>query len=212
MYPDYTMDLSYLWAGIAISFVVMAVLVRRRAPAAAAEPDLQAWADRHGWRLIRPRPRFWTRWPAPGTTTAVLSGELGGRPVTMTEFELPGSKGHSFHRVQLVVRLRRSWTSVEVSRRGAAQRIEEVVRNSPAAATGQAAFDRAYLVVAEDPTTVPALIGPRLVDEHLQGLLPDWSVLGDHLMAYHDVPIGDPDTIARRFGPLLRIADLIDPR
>jgi hypothetical protein len=56
---------------------------------------------------------------------------------------------------------------------------------------------------------VPYVLRPALVQEHVAGRLPEWSLEGQDLLTYRHGHIGDPATIPRQF-PLARVATLLE--
>jgi hypothetical protein len=63
---------------------------------------------------------------------------------------------------------------------------------------------RTYLVVAHR-----TLVGPALINEHLAGRVPAWSLAGPDLVMWQDGRINDPLQIEAMAGQLVRVADLL---
>jgi hypothetical protein len=108
------------------------------------------------------------------------------------------------------VRLRRPGPTIAVVRRGAMSRLGRSLFGDRATAIGYEPFDRAYRVTAGDPRVVRSVLGRDLVAEQVAGWLPDWSLYGDELLAFQEGRIGEPTSIPAQFGPLLRVADLVE--
>ena len=114
------------------------------------------------------------------------------------------------HYVLYVARLRQQWPAVAVQHRGAVSRFGRALFGDRATAIGYEPFDSAYRISADRPEAARAIFRRGLVDEHVAGRLPEWSLYGDELMTYETGRIDDPEAIPARCAPLVRVADLIE--
>ena len=220
------MDASVVVAGLVCGALIVAsvgglVYLTRKQERERREV-LRDWAARNGWQYVA-APE--TQWPQrlPGRNGRgvrfALSGAVGGRPVSVAEYtyttSAPSSDGSSttsqtHHLVVLVVRVRGSWPPMAVHRRGAASRFGRTLFGDRATALGYEPFDAAFRISADVPDAVRAVFGRDLVAEQLAGWLPEWSLSGDELMVAERGRLTEPDGIPARFGPLVRVAELID--
>lgn len=225
------MDASvFVLGGVCIALVftlliVAAVITRRRERE--RRELLHAWAVRNRWQYVpQPSTQWWPRLPGRNRrgVSLALNGTVGGRPVSVGEYSYTttstttGADGttsttsQTHHFLIWVVRLRAAWPAVSVHRRGAMSRFGRTLFGDRATALGYEPFDSAYRISAERPEMVRGLFGRELVAEQLAGRLPEWSLAGDELMAVENGRLAEPDGIPARFGPLVRIADLIERR
>ncbi|WP_433081191.1 hypothetical protein ACQP1P_45350 [Dactylosporangium sp. CA-052675] len=209
---------------LACTLMVVAVVVSRRRERQRREL-LEVWAVRNRWQYVpRPPADWWRRLPGrnPRGVSLALSGTVGGRPVSVGEYSYTttsttsGADGttstssQTHHFVVWVVRVRGSWPAVSVHRRGAMSRFGRSLFGDRSTALGYEPFDSAFRISADRPEMVRDLFGRDLVAEQLSGRLPDWSLFGDELMVVESGRLGEPDGIPARFGPLVRVADLIE--
>ncbi|WP_433211541.1 hypothetical protein ACQP00_50700 [Dactylosporangium sp. CS-047395] len=223
------MDSSLIVAGIAcvgavfVLVIILAVIGRRRERQ--RRELLEVWAVRNRWQYVpRPPNEWWRRLPGRNSrgVALALSGQLGGRPVSVGEYSYTttsttsGADGttstssQTHHFVVWVVRVRGSWPALSVHRRGAMSRFGRTLFGDRATALGHEAFDSAFRISADRPEMVRTVFGQALVAEHLAGRLPDWSLRGDELMVVESGRLTEPDAIPARFGPLVRVADLLE--
>ena len=200
--------------------ILLAVLSWRREKARVE--GLRQWAVRYGWTVTtKPAVDWGQRMPGHNKrgVTLALSGGLAGRSVTIAEYyysrtsTTSSGNGYStettrtYRYVLLVVRLARPGPTMAVVERGALSRFGRILFGDNATAVGQPDFDRTYRVVTKDRM---AMLAPTLVQEHVQGRVPEWSLYGNELLTYRGGRIGDPASIADQFGPLLRVADVLE--
>jgi hypothetical protein len=224
-------DSSLVIAGGAVCFgslialiVVLAVVSHRREKA--RQQALELWAMQHEWQISR-RPQVdWGR-RMPGRNkrgvTVALSGMIRGRPATIAEYYYTytttstDSSGRSssttrtYHYVLMVVPLRQPHPTVAVFRRGTMSRFGRALFGDKATALGYEPFDSEYRVAANDPRLVRSVLGPALVNEHIAGRLPDWSLEGRELLSFREGRIGEPASIPGQLEAVIRVADLIEP-
>ena len=207
---------------LVIALIVVSVLRERE-----RKERLREWATHNGWSMTLSPSVDWGR-RLPGHNrrgvTLALSGTIDGRPVTIAEYyhkEETTSSGlndrsstststRTYYYVLLVVRLSRPGPSIGVYRRRALSKFGRFLFGDRATAIGQEPFDSEYRVAAKDASVVPQVLRPALVREHIAGYLPEWSLEGQDLLTYHQGRIGDPTTIPDMFGPLLRVATLLE--
>ena len=211
-----------LFGLIVIAAIASARHERRRRDA------LREWAGRHGWTYAE-RPR--TEWPARlpgrdrGGVSLALSGVLDGYPVSVAEYSYtqtrssttPGQSGTSststtrttYRYVVTVVRLPRPGPTVEVQPRHGLSKMGRAIFGDRATAIGYEPFDRAFRIVAKDPTAGRQLVGRSLAGEHLAGRVPAWSLRGAELLTYQEGRLADPARIPSLAAPLVRVAHLL---
>lgn len=167
---------------------------------------LEQWARAHGWQIVR-RPEFeWVR-RVPGRNqrgvSLAVSGTLQGRPATIAEYSYRSNE--ETHRyVLLLVRLDHDHPAMAVYRRSSLSKLGRTLFGDTPTAVGNEPFDREYRVTG--------VVTAALVNEHVAADLPPWSLEGRELLTYRVGRIDDPATIPAELEPLLRVADLIEPR
>jgi hypothetical protein len=206
---------------VVAGLVLLIVFAHRREKS--RRQGLERWALQHEWQVIRKPQVDWGR-RMPGRNkrgvTLALSGLMRGRPVTVAEYEYTTTTGttgtttntetHRF--VLLLAVLRQAHPAVAVYQRGSLSKLGRTLFGDKPTAIGYEPFDRTYRVSAQDPGAVRAVLTPALVNEHVAGQLPTWSLEGRELLTYRRGRIGDPATIPAQLEPLLRLADLIESR
>jgi hypothetical protein len=198
--------------------VVMIVIGHQREKA--RQRALEAWAATNRWQLVRhPQVDWGQRMPgrAKRGVTLALYGNVRGRPVCIAEYRYTTSsyngtstQTNTHHFTLCVVRLRRPFPPMGVARRGGMSRFGRSLFGDGRTALRNEAFDRQFKVSAADPRLIPEVLGPRLVGEHIAGLLPNWTVSGNELISYRTGLIGQPESILVQFAGVLRIADLLE--
>jgi hypothetical protein len=111
------------------------------------------------------------------------------------------SSSTTYHYVLLVARLNRPGPSISVYRRGALSKFGRSLFGDCATAIGHEPFDIEYRVAAKDASVVPYVLRLALVQEHVAGRLPEWSLEGQDLLTYRRGLIGDAATIPVQFAP-----------
>ncbi|MEO3819552.1 hypothetical protein [Plantactinospora sp. B24E8] len=214
--------------GVTVLFVVAMVSTAKRERK--RRDRLTRWAHQHGW-TITPYPAVdWGRRLPGGNPRGVslaVSAVVAGRPVSVAEYSYTetqttttsdGQGGtsttqttqtHSF--TVVVVRLTRAYPGLTVEPRPPMSRLGQRLTGG-GKATGHDGFDRRYRVRGGDPGTISRLIGPALIDEHLAGTVPSWSVYGPELLSYRPGVIDMPEHIPALVGPLLRVAQHLESR
>jgi hypothetical protein len=213
---------------IVVVLIVIAAVVSARRERERREA-LRQWAARHRWTYEeRPAAPGWTS-RLPGRdrrgVSLMLTGVVGGYPVGVAEYSYTdtststtrsadGSSSTStssttYHYVVVVVRLPRAGPSVEVQPRHALSKLGRAVFGDRATALGHEPFDRAFRVGAKDPRAVRQLIGPALVEEHVAGRVPAWSLDGADLLTYRNGRLDGSEGVADRAAPLVWVATLL---
>ena len=213
---------------VVIVLIVIAGVVSARRERERREA-LRQWAARHGWTYEeRPAAADWTS-RVPGRNrrgvSLMLSGVVEGYLVGVAEYSYTttststtrnadGSSSTStssttYHYVVVVVRLPRPGPSIEVQPRHALSKLGRALFGDRPTALGHEPFDRAFRVSAKDPSAVRQLLGPALVDEHVAGRLPAWSLDGADLLTYQNGRLDGSERVAERAAPLVRVATLL---
>jgi hypothetical protein len=208
--------------GVAVGLLVLLIVLTRR-----HEKDrrqaFEQWALANEWQIVR-RPEVDWGQRMPGRNkrgiSFAVSGMLHGRPVTIAEYSYTTATGNAggtttteTHRfVLMLVLLGREHPTMAVHLRTGLSKLGRTLFGDKATAIGHEPFDRTYRVSAGDPSAARSVLAPALVDEQVAGGLPPWSLEGRELLTYRVGRIGDPATIPAELEPLLRVADLIEPR
>ncbi len=205
---------------LAGGITLLVVLGRRRRQR--RRDALSAWAAGHGWEVsFQPRHEWYRRLPGGNRRglSVALYGQVAGRRVAVGEYSYTEtitlgeqSSSHTHHFLVTVVWLPRPYPPIAVQPRGSMSKLRRVVFGAGQVATGHPAFDRAFRVDTKDAALARDLIGPPLVDAHLAGTVPPWSLAGDELLAYQPGRLGDPDAIPVLGGQLATVADLLGRR
>jgi hypothetical protein len=74
---------------------------------------------------------------------------------------------------------------------------------------GYAPFDQEFKIEATNPDLARSLIGQSLVEEHVAGRAPTWTVQGQDLYTLQGSSPIVPEEIPARLSSLLRVADLL---
>jgi hypothetical protein len=110
-----------------------------------------------------------------------------------------------------VARLPGSWPDIEVRNRHLGSRLLRALGRQSAIETGHPMFDQRFSVAATDPHAVRALLTPALVDAHLRGQAPAWSLHGGELMLVSSGRL-NPDGIRPEIERLGWLAQLLGYR
>ncbi|MEE6261793.1 hypothetical protein [Plantactinospora sonchi] len=189
---------------------------------------LHQWAAQHRW-TVTPHPAV--DWGArlPGGNRAgvsvALSTTMNGYVVSVAEYAYTatqittGSDGvggtttstssHTHHFVVTVVRLPHSCPSVAVERRGTISKLAGNLFGSSGVPTGHPEFDHHFRITAADAGAVRGLVTPALVQAHLAGAVPTWSLYGAELLSYRPGRITDPEHLPGIAAPLVHVARLL---
>ncbi|MEV6280819.1 hypothetical protein [Nocardia sp. NPDC051832] len=95
-----------------------------------------------------------------------------------------------------------------MSGRGALSQLGRSLFGDKPTATGHAVFDSRFRITAPDEWAAHQLIGPPLIEAHLAGTVPLWSVLGQDLLAHYPGRL-QAGMIPACVPQLLRVADLL---
>ncbi|MFD9005917.1 hypothetical protein ACFV0T_34035 [Streptomyces sp. NPDC059582] len=180
------------------------------------------WAAGQGWAYQNGGGGPWTKQLDQGFVHGVkfqLEGARRGRRVlvahwwfktrrstyTRGEWE---SETETHDRMVAVVRLPTSYMHVRVERRGGGSRLARSLGLRDPAAVGHAAFDRDFRIRGDDAVQGRRLFTRQLIEAHLAGHVPLWSVRGPFLMTAWEGKV-DPAKILARVDLLLDVADLL---
>ncbi|GAB2667355.1 hypothetical protein [Nocardia goodfellowii] len=196
---------------------LLAVLVPLQIRAERERKDaVRHWAARNGWQVAEQTRQQWTsRLPGRNSNGVgmTLTGPVGGRWVTVAEYyyETTDSDNSTtrHHFVVVVVRLDRPLPPVKVATRGALSQLGRSLFGDKPTATGHPVFDSRFRVIAPDERAAHQLIGPPLIEAHLTGAVPPWSVLGHDLLVHYPGRLRAPETIPAYLAPVLRVAGLL---
>ncbi|MDN3351117.1 hypothetical protein [Actinomadura sp. DC4] len=181
--------------GIA-AVTVLAVAVRRAAARAERRlrDALYAWTMTSGWQLYegdaatswRHRfahlSRFQIRRLADGVVHGLPMTAADCHYVTHSTDAQGHSQTHTVNLIVLVARLPGRWPDIDVRGRGLGSRFLRALGHQSAVEIGHAQFDQKFRVETADPRAAYALLSPALVDAHLRGQAPQWSIQGGELM------------------------------
>jgi len=219
-------------AGLCCALVVglitlAAVAARRRAQRRA--DGLRSWAQQNGWVVIeRPDVGWGARLPggARRGVSVAVSGVMRGRRVSVGEYATTDTQfttvtdgaggtststtSHTHHYTVAVAMLTRPLPDTAIERRGGTSRLARAIAGPGDSATGNAAFDRAYRIRTTSPSSIPAWCSPALLDAHLHGHVPEWSVHGIELLTYRSGRL-DPAVIGPQAEQVAYLAALLDP-
>jgi hypothetical protein len=200
--------------------------VVRAVAAAQRERDrvatLRGWAEASGWQFVQRPTRSVVRHLTGrgGRPTLLLAGYLNGRGVALLEHEVTETTGsgessstQTHYYVDTEVRLRQSFPSVKVTRRGKVSRLGRSIFGDRATAVNLEAFDSVYRVEARDADAARRVLSPPVVAAQITGQLPNWNwhVEGVSLHCRRGGRIGPPAGIPAQVTRLLYLADLLDP-
>ncbi|MGK8520971.1 hypothetical protein ACRS6B_05145 [Nocardia asteroides] len=212
---------------VALIVVLVALIPIAIRAERARKAHLRDWATAHGWTFLERSRAPWTE-RLPGRNSRglgiTMTGPLGGRWVTVAEYsyQTTSSSGYSSttysttttttHRFFVIlVLLDRMYPPVEVLPRGLFSKLGRAIFGDKPTATGNVLFDSRYRIATADPRCAEALIGPRLINAHITGAVPPWSLVGNELLTYIPTSgdLRDPTMIPGYAAPLLRVADLL---
>ncbi|MGW4533788.1 hypothetical protein ACWEOI_22855 [Nocardia sp. NPDC004340] len=180
----------------------------------ARKERLWRWAVANGWQFQEHAVAPWTD-RLPGRNRrglgVMVTGVIGGHWVTIAEYTFTATDSTE-HYVVVRIMLDRPHPSVAVQRRGLASQFGRALFGDKPTATGNVLFDSRYTITASDRSQVKAMVGQPLIDAHIHGWLPSWSLVGNELLTYMTAgKLQDPNQILACASPLLRVADLLGP-
>jgi hypothetical protein len=180
---------------------------------------LEEWARHNDWRVVRnPRVDWTPRLPGrnAGGVRLLLHGSVHERPVAVADYSYwtgGSSSGTSttYRFVVIAVGLPVPHPELAVVRRDGLSRLGRSLFGGRAAEVGVPAFDREFRVRTRHPELVPSIVGPALVEEHLAGRLPEWSLAGRELLTWRpgELLSEPPPRIPQLVEPLVRVAELL---
>ncbi|WP_109529981.1 MULTISPECIES: hypothetical protein [Nocardia] len=185
---------------------------------------LRQWAANNGWQYAEGLHAPWTaRMPganARGVGVA-LTRVLDGRRVTVADYHYRTTTNERstdgttrtttrrHHFVVTIVHLDRPHPPIAVVERGTLGILHRSIFGDKPTATGNIWFDNRFWIASRDPGYVRHLVGPDLIDAHIAGAVPLWSVAGNDLMTYSVGHLNRVRAIPEHITPLLRVANLL---
>jgi hypothetical protein len=188
---------AVLLIGGAAAVAVVLVLAVGRASAKAErrrKDAFYAWTMANGWQMREGDvPAAWRQRLSHLSRFRVrrlAHGTVRGLPVTAadchyTAHSTDGQGNSQSSDVSLsvfVARLPGGWPDIEVRGRGLGSRLLRALGRSSPVEVGHALFDQRFRVEAADPRAARAVLSPALVDAHLRGHAPQWSIQGGELL------------------------------
>ena len=217
-----------LFCVLVIGLVTLATIAARRRERRRDE-RLREWAAANGWTVTqRPAVDWGRRLPGGnrGGIGVTLSGVVRGRRLSVAEYAVTETQTTSapdgvggtttstttttHHYTVVVALLTRPMPETAVTARPGLSRLARTLTRAGENATGHPGFDRAFRVRTTDPAAVRVWCTGTLVDAHLGGRVPPWSVHGVELLTYQPGRL-DPATITRHTDPVVHLAALLDP-
>lgn len=200
---------------------------------------LLAWARANGWILTERPPADWARRLPGGNRNGVgpaLSGHARGRPVTVAEYSVTDVRtttvtdgvggvatsdtpvAHFY--IVVVTRVLRPLPDIDVEPRTGVARLFPGDGSPPRAGlarvfpgdgspSGDPRFDRAFRLRTADPAAIPAWCTAPLIQAHLDGLVPAWTLTGAELMTVEPGRL-TPATVATNADRAANLAALLD--
>jgi hypothetical protein len=188
--------LVLLFMGGVTGVVLLLVAVRR----AAVRLDrrrrdaLYAWTMTRGWRLHEgDAPTSW-RHRFSGLSRfqirRLATGAVGTLAITAADchYVTHHTDAHGTPQTTnvdlsvFVARLPGMWPDIEVRGRHLGSRLLRALGRSSRVEIGHPLFDQRFQVETADPRAAHALLSPALVDAHLRGQVPYWSLQGGELL------------------------------
>lgn len=183
----------------------------------ARKERLRDWAAVNGWTFaVWPSARWTSRLPGRRRNRlgVTMTGMLGGRWVTVAEYSYETTSGsgdsettHRHYYIVVVVLLERSYPPVSVIGRGSISRLGRAMFGDKPTDTGNGWFDARFRIIAGDAHYAHWAVGKPLIDAHLAGAVPLWSLVGQDLLYYFPGRLRDPHAIPAYAAPLIRVAD-----
>jgi hypothetical protein len=207
-----------LFLGFLAVAIVLAVYGARKERE--RKDTLVQWALANEWaHMVRPATDWPTRLPGHNGrgVTMAMTGLVNGWTVTVGEYHYTTSStdanGHSssttHHYVVVALRLPRAYPSIAVSPRGGMSKLWRSVFGDSGATTGIPQFDETFKINTKDPAAVRYAVGPALVEAHLAGRVPAWSIVGDELLTAFQGRITDPTKVPGWAASLVLVAQLM---
>jgi hypothetical protein len=213
---------------LVVVLVALAAVAARRRERRRTDA-VRSWAQANGWAVTdRPAVDWGARLPggARDGVSVVLSGVVRGRPVSVGEYMMTetqvsttsdatggtstSTSSNTVHYTVAVARLTQPMPDTTVEQRGGLSRLARAVTGPSESATGNAAFDKAFRIRTANPPAVRAWCTPALIDAHLRGHVPAWSVHGVEVLTYHPGRL-DPPAIVSHAERVAYLAALLNP-
>jgi hypothetical protein len=125
----------------------------------------------------------------------LFSGQRVGRTVGIAEYAhhetttttvngQPQTTTTTHHYLVCVVDVSTPYPAIEVVERGSGSKLWRWLTGPKDTEIGVAEFDERFRIATEEPDAARQLIGPTLIQAHLAGTVPPWSLSGTDLLAY----------------------------
>ncbi len=208
-----------LFVAFIAAFIVLAVYTAKRERQ--RRGALVQWALANEWtHLVKPVSDWPTRLPGHNRrgVTVAMTGLVNGWTVSVGEYQYTtssstGANGQTtsttHHYVVVALRLPRQYPPLAVSARGGLSKLWRSVFGDGRVVTGIAAFDENFKISTKDPGVLPYTVGPALIQAHIAGQVPDWTIVGDELLTAFPGQITDPNRIPGWAASLVLVAQLI---
>ncbi|MEU5690291.1 hypothetical protein [Actinosynnema sp. NPDC020468] len=171
--------------------------------------ELAAFAAERGWRAGSAG-RWRERLPTGDAGNQVklqYDGTWRGLPVSVAEYRFfqddPEEGRITHHLAVFVVHLAGAHPRITVRAKGVLSR-----RRSGDHVVGDERFDRHFLVRTDSPELAARVLTPALVDAHVRGEVPPWSLAGGHLVAHWPGRVR-VEAVPDRLDALLTVAELL---
>ncbi|MEC3916212.1 hypothetical protein [Nocardia sp. CDC160] len=220
----FTFAIVFLFAVIALPvFLVILVSCVANVTEQQRRTRIREWAMANGWMYqVNPRVPWLGRLPGRHRRAlgVSLTARLGGHWVTVTEYSYVTRSGSGdsetttrHHYIVVAVQMDRAHPWLAVHRRGLVSQFGRALFGDAATATGNALFDSRFRIDAFDARHAKVMVSPGLVQAHVAGAVPEWSLVGNELLTYTRTydKIRDPGQIPMYAAQLLRVADLLGP-
>ena len=201
--------------------IPLGLIARRRERARSAA--IGSWAGSLGFTAYPPgTPVRWTeRLPGHSATgvSRLFAGQRGGRTVGVAEYEYhetttqminnqPQTMTSTKRYLVCIADVGAEYPAIEVVERSGGSKLWRWLTGPKDTEIGVADFDERYRVSTESPEVARQLVGPALVQAHVEGSVPPWSLYGSDLLAYWPGRL-DPSSALPHLDAVLRVADLL---
>lgn len=219
---------SGLFCALVVGLVLLVTVAARRRERRRMD-SLRSWAQANGWAVTeRPAVDWGARLPggARRGVSVTISGVVRGRRVSIGEYTVTDTQvttvtdgaggtststtSNTHHYTVAVALLTRPMPNTAVEQRGGLSRLTRAVMGPGDYATGNPAFDRVFRIRTESPPSIRTWCSPALLDAHLRGHVPTWSVHGIELLTYRPGRL-DPAAIVPQAEQVAYLAALLDP-
>jgi hypothetical protein len=213
--------LVFVVVGIVLVLAIPLLLIARRRERRWAQA-LTAWAASLGFTAYPAGTEVrWTE-RLPGRRSSgvryLFAGQRGGRTVGVAEYEYHETTSTSVngqlqtstvtHRYLVcVVDVGTTFPAIEVVERSSGSKLWRWLTGPKDTEIGVPEFDERYRIATDQPEIAKQLIRPALVQAHVAGSVPPWSLYGSDLLAYWPGRL-EPQRALPALDALLYVADL----